>query len=153
MRNAQLPQVETYLIKGGTGLEGHGSVRPNVEGYVKLHSICNSATNQCYLLQTRLVVTQSTIQISALADHLIHYTTESKAPCSNPKGRLRTAERKRKTFIINHHQTCDSDWYSESQNLLYKLSLHPPRMEASMLRSLCNRIKPDFYTTPIMVCD
>jgi hypothetical protein len=80
-----------------------------------------------YLLQTRLVVAHtSTIQISPLAQHLIHYTIESKAPCLNQKGTLRIAERKRKTFIINHHQTCDSDWYSESQNLLYKLSLLPP---------------------------
>jgi len=90
------------------------------------HSICNNATNPCYLLQTRLVVTHKYYTNLPLADHLIHYTTESKAPCSNPKGTLRTAERKRKTFIINHHQTCDSDWYSESQNLLYKLSLYPP---------------------------
>jgi hypothetical protein len=37
--------------------------------------------------------------------------------------------------------------------ICYTKSLFIPPMEVSMLRSLCNRIKPDFCTTPTMVCD
>ena len=116
------------------------------------HSICNNATNPCYLLQTRLVVTHKYYTNLPLADHLIHYTTESKAPCSNPKGRLRTTEQKERhlsSIIIKPATQIGT----VNPKICYTNSLFIPPMEVSMLRSLCNRIKPDFCTTPTMVCD
>jgi hypothetical protein len=72
---------------------------------LNFYSICINATNPCYLPQISLVGQHkyyTTLPHSPTISLVIRQNR--RAPCLNPKGTLRTAERKGKTFIINHHQ-------------------------------------------------